>query len=367
MSRRYRKSGWPVTTHCDLRESGHDDPGVSDAHDQPGSPRNDRAKAEPGWPSKVKTGPKKQAGSPNMTEPNSPHISVCIPTYKRPSMLAKCLDALTTQCAKGFTYSIVVVDNDIEQSASRAVGERAVSSSVDVMYAREDGPNISRARNRAVASARGEYIAFIDDDEVPGSSWLLKLYETCQMFSADGVLGPVLPHYERVPPDWLVKSGLCVRARFPTGTRLNSSKYLRTGNILLQRKLFDGLETPFDPRFGRSGGEDADLLGRMLKAGRSFVWCEEAPVYETVPAERQTLHYHMRRALLRGVTEADKEAFFSLGSVKSIFAIVLYAVALPFLLATRYYLFARYLVKCCDHLAKLLAHLGLRLARERAF
>jgi GT2 family glycosyltransferase len=282
-------------------------------------------------------------------------------------MLAKCLDALTTQCAKGFTYSIVVVDNDAEQSARSAVRERAVSSSVDVVYAREDEPNISRARNKAVASARGEYIAFIDDDEVPGSSWLLNLYETCQKFSADGVLGPVLAYYEKAPPDWLVKSGLCFRGRFPTGTRLNSAKYLRTGNILLQRKLFDGLETPFDPRLGRSGGEDTDFLGRMLKAGRSFVWCEEAPVYEIVPVERQTLNYHLRRALIRGVTKADEEAFFSFGTVKSIFAVVLYAVMLPFLLATRYHLFARYLVKCCDHLAKLLAHLGPKLTRERTF
>src|SRR5262249_52817870 len=147
----------------------------------------------------------------------------------------------------------------------------------------------------------------------------------------------------------------------------NSSNYLRTGNILLQRNLFDGLEAPFDPRLSRSGGEDADFLGRMLESGRSFVWCEEAPVHESVPVERQTLSYQLRRALIRGVTEADKEAFFSFGTAKSVLAIVLYAIALPFLLVARYHVFARYLVKCCDHLAKLLAHLGVRLARERTF
>ena len=300
-----------------------------------------------------------------MTETNLPHITVCIPTYKRPGSLAKCLDALATQCAKGFTYSIVVVDNDIEQSARSAVCARANSSSVDVVYAREDEPSISRARNKAVASARGDYIAFIDDDELPESSWLLKLYGTCQEFSADGVLGPVLPDYEGVPPDWLVKSGLCVRTRFATGTRLNSPNYLRTGNILLRRKLFDGLETPFDPRLGSSGGEDTDFLGRMLKAGRSFVWCEEAPVHEVVPVERQRLSYHVRRALLRGVTAADKEAFFSFGTIRSICAIVLYAAALPFLLVIGYHFFVLHLIKCCDHLAKLLAHLGIRFVRAR--
>ena len=222
----------------------------------------------------------------------------------------------------------------------------------------EAEPNISRARNKAVASAVGEYLVFIDDDEVPEPWWLANLYETCRKFSADGVLGPVLPRYEGTPPEWLVKSGLCVRRSFTTGTRLHSPRYLRTGNILLRRKLFEGLETPFDPDLGRSGGEDADLLARMEGAGRSFVWCNEARVYETVPVERQTLNYHLRRALIRGVTEAEKQAFLSYGTVKSVLAVPLYALALPFLLVTRYHLFARYLVKCCDHLAKLAAHLG---------
>ena len=282
-------------------------------------------------------------------------------------MLAKRLDGVTRQCAKGFTYSVVVVDNDTGQSASSTVRERATSTPVDIIYAVEGIPNISVARNKAVATARGGYIAFLDDDEVPVSSWLLKLYETCREFSVDGVLGPVLPHYEDVPPDWLVRSGLCVRRSFQTGTRLKSAKYLRTGNILLRRELFNGLETPFDPRLGRTGGEDAEFLGRMVEAGRSFVWCEEAPVYETVPPERQTLNYHVRRALLRGTTEADKQKMLSFGTIKSMFAVVLYAAALPVFWVTCHHLFARYLVKCCDHVAKLLAHLGLRLARERTF
>ena len=131
--------------------------------------------------------------------------------------------------------------------------------------------------------------------------------------------------------------------------------------------MFEGLETPFDPNLGRTGGEDADFLGRVERSGGLFVWCNEARVYEAVPIERQTLTYHLRRALIRGVTEAEKQAFLSYGTGKSVLAVLLYAPALPFLLVIRYDLFARYLVRCCDHLAKLLAHLGLRLARERTF
>jgi glycosyltransferase involved in cell wall biosynthesis len=275
------------------------------------------------------------------------------------------LDAVKAQSTRGFTYSIVVVDNDITQSAGGTVRERAVGSPVELLYVREDEPNISRARNRAVASARGDYIAFIDDDEVPASSWLLKLHEACLAFGADGVLGPVIPRFETTPPHWLVKSELCIRNSFPTGTRLTSQNDLRTGNILLARSLFDGLETPFDPALGRTGGEDTDFLGRLLKAGRSFVWCQEALVYETVPVERQTLRYYLRRATLRGMTEADKVGFWNLGTAKSICAIPIYAAALPFLSLLGYHLFARYLVRTCHHLGKILTQLGVRLVADR--
>jgi succinoglycan biosynthesis protein ExoM len=300
-----------------------------------------------------------------MSIAGTPHISVCVPTYRRPGMLIKCLEGLEKQERCAFTYSIVIVDNDSQESARNLVEDWGRRSMIKVVYACEPEQNISRARNRAVANASGEYVAFIDDDEVPEPAWLANLHETCKRLSADGVLGPVLPQFPGTPPKWLVKSGLCSRRFFPTGTPASDSKYMRTGNVLLRRAMISDLETPFDPRLGRTGGEDADFFDRMLKAGRSFVWCSEARVYEDVPVERQTLKYHAKRALIRGVTEADRQAFFSYGTLKSSIAVLIYAATLPFLLPTRYHLFARYLVRCCDHLAKLLAHLGIRLAHER--
>jgi glycosyltransferase involved in cell wall biosynthesis len=296
----------------------------------------------------------------------SHHLSVCIPTYKRPELLAKCLDAVSRQDHDGFTFSIIVVDNDPEQSGKVLVLER-VASLPEIVYVHEGEPNISRARNRAVATAGGEYVAFIDDDEYPQNGWLRNLHDLCLRTSVDGVLGPVLPHYEPSPPDWLVRSGVCVRDSFPTGTELTNSRYMRTGNVLFRREIFSGLEAPFDPRLGRTGGEDADFFARMLDDGRRFVWCDEGAVFEVVPHERQTLAYHLKRALIRGLTEADRERFVSLGTVRSLAAIGAYAVALPILFVTRYHLFVKYLVRCCDHLGKILAHLHCRPVRERTF
>jgi hypothetical protein len=84
-----------------------------------------------------------------------------------------------------------------------------------------------------------------------------------------------------------------------------------------------------------------------------------------VPVERQTLRYHVNRALVRGAVQSGKQAFLTYGTFKSAIAVVVYAVILPVLLATRYHLFARYLVSCCDHLGKLLGYVGIKPGRER--
>ena len=282
-------------------------------------------------------------------------------------MLGRCLDALGKLEHEGFTYSILVADNDMAESARTVVREWQHGSSIGIRYEVESEQNISLARNKALAVSSGEFIAFIDDDEFAEATWLQNLIVTCKRFSVDGVLGPVIPFYEGTPPEWLVKSELCVRPSFQTGTALHNSKYMRTGNLLICRWIIEDLGATFDPRLGTTGGEDADFFDRMLQAGRSFVWCNEARVYEEVTRERQKMNYLVKRALIRGVTSADQEPLVGLGTIKSVIAVVMYTISLPFLLVAGRHLVVKYFIKDCDHLAKLLAHCGVKLVRKRMF
>lgn len=293
------------------------------------------------------------------------HISVCVPTFKRPSMLDRCLEAIEGQEQSGFTYSVVVVDNDWMESAREIVSGRQKRAGMRLEYFVEPEQNISKARNAAVANSHGELIAFIDDDELPCSTWLKNLHTAFERFSADGVLGPVIPRYEGTPPAWLIRSGLCTRRSFKTGARLINPRYLRAGNLLFSRRILEKDRAPFSPDLGRSCGEDADFLGRMVEQGRIFVWCEEAKVYEEVPRDRQTRSYHLRRAFLRGMTSATPGSLFSAATLRSVAATIVYTASLPFLLAAGHHLFMKYLVKDCDHLAKLLAYCGITVVRER--
>lgn len=280
-------------------------------------------------------------------------------------MLDGCIQALMSQEVGRFTYSIVVVDNDVTESARDVVTGWQRRSSIRIFYDVEKVPNISGARNTAIKNAVGELIAFIDDDEFPEPTWLRKIVAAYFDFAADGVLGPVVPVYEGTPPGWLVKSGLCTRRSFPTGTILRNAKDTRSGNILFGHHIIEDGEAPFDLRYGRTGGEDTEFFIRKLKEGRTFVWCNEACVYERVPVERQDLRFFVRRALALGTTAATREDFVSIGTIKSIIAVIVYTISLPVLLLVRYHLFIDFFIKDCNHFAKLLAHLGVRLVQER--
>ncbi len=298
----------------------------------------------------------------------SDNISICVCTYKRAEMLSRVIEGILGQITEdNFTFEIIIIDNDSRHSAKELVEEFQQKSSVTIIYDCEPEQNISLARNRAIANANGNIIVFIDDDEFPEKRWLLDLYLAKNTFIVDGVLGPVIPYFKNTPPKWLIRSGLCNRTTFKTGTILRDSKYMRTGNVLFAKEILNSTEIPFNIKHGLTGGEDGNFFEYMLNKGYLFVWCNEAKVHEEVPENRQTLGYFIRRAFIQGVTSADQQALISTGTFKSIIAVFVYTLGLPFLLLLGYHHFAKYLVKDCDHIAKILAHCGIKLARIRTF
>jgi succinoglycan biosynthesis protein ExoM len=290
------------------------------------------------------------------------HITVCVCTFRRPGMLAALLRELGRQETAGeFSYSVVVADNDREQTGQAIVEAAAATSRVPIAYCVEPEQNIAKARNRAIREARGEFLAFIDDDELPPVDWLLNALRFCVASGADGVLGPVRPYFEHVPPPWIVKSRLFERPELQSGHRLGWRE-CRSGNVLLRRALINCNPAPFDESFG-NGSEDKDFFRRFGNSGATFLWCADAPVHELVPRERCSRAYLVRRALLRGQNETR---FTNIGGVaKSSVAILIYLFILPPALLVGQHQFMRYLIRACDHAGKLLALFRIRPMGDR--
>lgn len=251
----------------------------------------------------------------------TPLVSVCVCTYRRPALLARLLDALAVQQGLAGPYEVIVVDNDREGSASAVLdAARARHPALRLTAACEPRQSIARARNRTVGLARGEWVAFIDDDEEPTTTWLATMFATARACRADGAVGPVIP---RLPPGaaaWVIRGRFFERPRHATGTPAPEDE-LRTSNLLVRRGVLIGdahpadsddaarpadQEGPFDPAYGLSGGEDSDLFGRLARGGARFVWCDEAPVHEAIPAQRTTLRYLLSTAFSAGQVHAHQ-------------------------------------------------------------
>ncbi|HEY8976666.1 MAG TPA: glycosyltransferase family 2 protein, partial [Burkholderiaceae bacterium] len=106
-----------------------------------------------------------------------PSLSVVIPTYRRPALLARCLDALLAQSLPGHAFEVIVVDDGCTEDT------RACCSEVAIRSCRRGGPVIrylrpqgtrgpAAARNRGWRAAQGRVVAFTDDDTVPDPDWL---------------------------------------------------------------------------------------------------------------------------------------------------------------------------------------------------
>jgi glycosyltransferase involved in cell wall biosynthesis len=97
------------------------------------------------------------------------------------------------------------------------VAEFVATSRIAVTYSCESRQNISLARNEALKHAAGGFVAFIDDDEFPENGWLGAMLEACDKYQAAGVLGPVLPHFEKPPPRWIMDGRFFERPEHQTG------------------------------------------------------------------------------------------------------------------------------------------------------
>jgi hypothetical protein len=291
-----------------------------------------------------------------------PHISVCVCTYKRPAPLLRLLEELSRQETQGmFTYSVSIVDNDRAGSAASIVAEYAATSKMQILYIQEPARGIARARNKVVTQSVGDYLAFIDDDEFPAHDWLLNALLDCRRFNADGVLGPVRCVFEGKPPAWLEKSQLLQRKIHPGG-QLVEWRGSRTSNVLIKHSVVLGDVAPF--RIDIRAGEDQEFFYRKTNEGHRFVWSDRAIVSEVIPPARCRRRYIVRRALLQGACESSLPAFTLRRIVKSIIAVPVYAVALPFSLLMGGHRFAAILEKFSYHLGKLLMAVGINPIHE---
>ena len=238
-------------------------------------------------------------------------VSVCVISYRRPEELARLLagmNQLTFERTPAPDLEILVVDNDPEQSAAAVCSAARAQLKWPLRYELEPRRGIPYARNTAVRSVidRADFVAFLDDDEVPDPRWLDELLYVQDLQDADVVAGPVLPHFVGLAPTWVKRGGFFDRTRHSTGSRLTVA---RTGNVLVRIRVFHQMDPLFDERLALTGGSDTHFFLRVSQTGYKLVWADEAIVREWLPESRLTARYVLQRGFrignTRGICERD--------------------------------------------------------------
>lgn len=231
--------------------------------------------------------------------PNTPEVSVVIPTRGRPASLARAVRSVFRQ--EGIDPSkleIVIVDNDAGSSAWTTVEDLARRAPIALHYVCEPTAGVASARNAGLAMAKAPKIAFLDDDEEASPGWVAALLAVQARFDADVVFGPVrgyAPEQVREHRPYLERF---FSREGPAEAQL-LDRYFGCGDSLLVRAALPGPE-PFARSQNQIGGEDDVLFQQMKANGARFAWAPDAWVWEHPDPARLTLAYTLRRAFAYG-------------------------------------------------------------------
>ncbi len=249
------------------------------------------------------------ASSQNRTETTD--ISVVLCTYNRAAILPGALTCLAAmKVADDLRWEIVVVDNNSDDLTHTVVKEFSSVSPVPVRYAFERKQGLSHARQLGVSLARGDIIAFTDDDVAVDVAWLNELWTAFTSTDAVCVGGPILPKWEAEPPDWLVEDlhGALALLELGEQVRVLDVPRLWGANMAFRASVFQR-HGGFDSELGRTAdklyaGEETDLMRRILCAGGKLVYYPSARVTHFVPATRLRKGYFRRWRFHQGELKA---------------------------------------------------------------
>ena len=229
-------------------------------------------------------------------------VSVVIPTLNRHKALARALSSVLAQnLPPDLLAEVVVVDNSVDSNARSVVDAAGAGSALPIRYIAMPRPGIATARNAGIAAARGEWIAFLDDDETGGPDWLACLATTARQGGFDAVFGPVSARAEEGSEIGAFADYFARGVAAPDGADITRfSAYLGTNNSLFASVLCKVPGGPFEERLNSIGGEDSLFLHHLAREGKRFGWSEGAKVTEWVPQRRLDWAYVRRRRFLSG-------------------------------------------------------------------
>lgn len=234
-------------------------------------------------------------------------ISVIVCTYNRSTMLENALKSLVQQDCENDLFEVIVVDN-ASGDETRILFEK-FTSYPNFFYVREGKIGLSNARNTGYQKAKGEYVAYIDDDAKADKRWvkniLAFIYRHPEIIAFGG------PYYgyslEKIP-EW-------IKERYGTWTLgdkerpIKQNEWINGTNMIFRRSLLEGLGG-FDTKIGMSGktisfGEETNLLLKIKEKHYLIYYVPDIIVEHLIPVYKSSLKWMLKANYINGFSTLE--------------------------------------------------------------
>lgn len=241
-----------------------------------------------------------------------PEISILICTYNRSALLKKALMSFFD--VKGASIAeIIVIDNNSTDDTKEVVRKckEELEDVIKIDYILEKRQGLSYARNTGINHSKGEFIAFLDDDAVPCSDWLIALREGLRSSPQVSLVGgPIEPVFEVKRPEWLSKHLEPLYTILDLGdtVKLFPKKNIPMGANMAFKASFL-CKYKFPEHLGRKGnslisGEENWVINKLLGEGLEILYLPNMRIKHFVAKERLSVEWLLNRYYYEGKSRA---------------------------------------------------------------
>lgn len=239
-------------------------------------------------------------------------LSIIISTYNNAASLVRTLNSVAKQDAdKSLWECIVVNNNSTDDTAERVTDFAKEHADINIRLVDEEKQGLSYARNRGIAEAKGQFLAFIDDDETINEGFVSAYVDLFRNHGAFAAAGALKVCYDSARPKWMshytekmIANPLDLGREIIT---ITSTVTPTGGNMAFNRELFN-LYGAFDTTLGRKGdelfgGEENDMFKRIRDLGERVFYTPHAVAYHHIADRKLTPEYFDRLSYGVGVSK----------------------------------------------------------------
>lgn len=231
------------------------------------------------------------------------NITVILCTYNRCASLSRALESVaSSELPSSVEWEVLVVDNNSKDQTRTVVEDYCLRYPSRFRYLFEPRQGKSHALNSGIREAKGEILAFVDDDVTVERTWLQNLTSSLHDDEWAGAGGKILLERGFSPPQWLSLDGpyslggvLVLFDRGDKPSRLDWAPY--GTNMAFRKVMFEkhgGFRVDLSPSPADDmRGEDTEFGRRLMSAGERLRYEPSAVVYHPVPENRLRKEYFL--------------------------------------------------------------------------